>query len=163
MWGILGASWGFGLEKSVFMSSKHNAAPNGSIRVDNGSLEVRYSSNRTKRYVCVQINTRFWRCLLLPNSGNKFLSSRLLSDISWGSTTGFSRTAEVRTVRTGNCTKQHKCTLFIINTHSSHFCYMFRHQLHHHLQGKGVCQLHISVYCWRAGQCGGLRVHKSLL
>ena len=80
-----------------------------------------------------------WRCLL-PVGGTKLLSSRLLSDISSGSTTGFRRTAAVSTVRTGNRTA--KCTLCSLHTHSSPFCYMTGRQLQHHLQGELVCHWH---------------------
>jgi hypothetical protein len=94
--------------------------------------------------------TTFWRCLL-PIGDTKFLSSRLLSDISWGSTIGFRRTAAVSTVRTGNFTDNNKCTLFVLHTHSSQFCCVFWRQLHRHLQGELVCHLHKTRHCYKAG------------
>ena len=138
LWALLGANTGVGGghgvngEKNdcVFMSIKHNAGPNESKTVGNGSFE---SAVRSKEHqtIIMQINTKFWRCLL-PISSTKYLNSRLLSHISWGNITGFRRTAPVSTVLTGNCTN--KCTRFVRQTHSLQFCY--RPGWHRHLQGE---------------------------
>jgi len=89
------------------MSIKHNAGPYESV--------VQSKEHQTST---VQINTKYWRSLL-PIGDTKFLSSRLLSDISRGNLTGFRRTAPLSTVLTANCTN--KCTRFVTHTHFSHF------------------------------------------
>ena len=125
---FIGCYWGgggvrVGLEVNgekteyVFMYIKHNAGPYESKRVGNGSFESVVQSKEHQTST-VQINTKSWRSLL-PIGDTKFLSSRLLSDISRGNLTGFRRTAPLSTVLTANCTN--KCTRFVTHTHSSQF------------------------------------------